>query len=478
MRLETAAAEQNVVALANTLDTVFERQRQAFRQNPPPGRRQRVRSLKTLESLLRDHRTALSHAMAADFGHRSRHEALIADVAVTLKEIRHTRQHLRSWMRSRPVSLSAEAWPAKAWLQYQPLGVVGVMAPWNYPVNLVFAPLAAALAAGNRVMVKPSEHTPETSRLMEELLTGAFDATEVAVVQGGVEVSAAFSALPFDHLFFTGSPQVGRLVMRAAAANLTPVTLELGGKSPAVVAKDYGLEDAAGRIGMGRWFNAGQTCIAPDYVLLEGHSPSAFAEALGNYLYQAYQGRPDGGDYTHIINDAQFRRLEAMLEDAQARGATVLQPLGSPDPGSRLFPPAIVTDVSDEMRVMQEEIFGPILPLLEVDGLEQAIAHINAGTRPLAMYLFTNNRKRGRKLLERTVAGGVSWNDTLIHFAEPDLPFGGVGDSGMGQYHGHDGFLTFSKKKPVLKQARWPATALLRPPYGKLADRVVRWLLK
>jgi coniferyl-aldehyde dehydrogenase len=345
-------------------------------------------------------------------------------------------------------------------------------------VNLALAPLVSALAAGNRVMLKPSEHTPRTSELLQEFLAGLFPREQVACVLGGADVASAFAALPFDHLFFTGSTQVGRMVMAAAAPNLTPVTLELGGKSPAILAPDFPLESAAARIAAGKFFNGGQTCIAPDYVLLPAADQQRFVDALRAAVTHAYPDLDASKDYTSVVNQRQFDRLSGYLDDARAKGATVIALAQSNAADRRVFPPTVVTGVNDSMKLMQDEIFGPILPLVDCASVDAAVDYINARPRPLALYHFDHDKQRTERVLDRTVAGGVSINDTLFHFAQDELPFGGIGASGMGHYHGHAGFLTFSKQKPVFYQARWSALSLFRPPYGKLADRLVAWLTR
>jgi coniferyl-aldehyde dehydrogenase len=371
--------------------------------------------------------------------------------------------------------------PARAEVRVQPLGVIGVISPWNYPISLALIPLATAIAAGNHVMVKPSEHTPRSSVFLRDLLADVFPDDRVAVVLGGTDVAAAFAALPLDHLFFTGSTAVGRLVMAAAAANLTPVTLELGGKSPCVIAPGYSLPLAAARIASGKWLNAGQTCIAPDYVMLPETSREDFIVALRANLQARFPAIAGNPDYTRIINDAQYQRLRGYLEEAAAHGAEVIEliPLDrARADAERLIPPTLVIDPPDDIALMREEIFGPILPLKSYRAFDDTIAYINAHPRPLALYQFDNDRARVERTLERTVAGGVSINDTVMHYIQDRLPFGGVGLSGMGHSHGHDGFLAMSKLKPVLYQARLSSMALFKPPYRGLADKLVKFLTR
>jgi coniferyl-aldehyde dehydrogenase len=446
-------------------------------QSNVPTYRQRMDDLKRLRVAFKARSEEFAAAMSADFGRRSRHESLLSDAFTVLKEIDYTRRHLRGWMRSKRALADWLFWPASTQVRYQPLGVVGIIAPWNYPVNLALKPLIAAIAAGNHVMLKPSEHTPRTSELLKTLLAEVFPADRVAVVLGGPEVAAAFAALPFDHLFFTGSTAVGRKVMAAAAPNLTPVTLELGGKSPAIVAPDYPIATAVDRIAAGKFLNAGQTCIAPDYVLLPKAAIPAFVDEMKKYVAQRYGDVAANPDYSSIVNAGQYARLKGYLDQAHAAGAKIVE-LASGDAGKRVLPPTLVLDAREDLALMQDEIFGPILPLIGVDSVDAAIDYVNARPRPLALYHFDRDRARTRRVLERTVAGGVSVNDTVMHFAQSALPFGGVGPSGMGAYHGRAGFLALSKAKPVLYQARWTSMKLMRPPYRGMADFITRFLTR
>ena len=420
-------------------------------------------------------------AIAGDFGHRSAHENLVSEAVVVLAEIDHALRHLDRWMRPRRVAVGWRFWPARAEVRAVPVGVVGIIAPWNYPVNLALVPLVSAIAAGNHVFLKPSEHTPRTSRWLHSLLVEVFPDERVAVALGGAEVGAAFAALAFDHLLFTGSAAIGRKVLVAAAANLTPVTLELGGKSPALVAPDFPIDSAAARIASGKWFNAGQTCIGVDYALVDAARRDAFVEAIRAQLCMRYGtlGQPD--DYTRIINDAEYARLLALVDDARARGAQVLQPIAV-DPGrgrrERLFPPTLVLDAPRDCALMREEIFGPILPVIGYSSVDDAIAYVNGFERPLALYPFSRNRDFIERVLRDTLAGGVAVNDTLLHFGVHELPFGGIGASGSGAIHGRAGFDTFSKQLPVFRQRRFAVTDRLRPPYAGMVDRVLRLLAR
>lgn len=467
-------------SIPDLLTPMLQRQRLAHaRRVPDYG--QRVDDLKRLRALVKRRAEDIVAAIAADFGRRSRHETLLSDVMTVLHDIDYTLSHLRRWMRPKRVWTNWEFWPAGAQIRYQPVGVVGVISPWNYPVNLALMPLVAAIAAGNHVMLKPSELTPRTSDLLKSLLGEVFPEERVAVVLGGPEVAAQFSALPFDHLFYTGSTQVGRLVMQAAARNLTPVTLELGGKSPAIIAPDYPIATAAARLTAGKWLNAGQTCIAPDYVFVHESQRDALVAAIDREIRARYPSLAQSPDYTSVANDRHYARLQAMLAEAEAGGATVLRinpAQDTLDPATRVLEPTLVLNASLDMRLMREEIFGPILPILSYRDLDDALAHIQAHDRPLALYHFDLDRQRTEDVLERTIAGGVSINDCVLHIAQSALPFGGIGPSGMGHYHGHHGFLTFSKQKPVFYQARWSSFSLLKPPYKGFADRLIKFLTR
>jgi acyl-CoA reductase-like NAD-dependent aldehyde dehydrogenase len=470
-----------VAAATLTLNDSLARQREAFARDPQPSRQERQRRLLLLERLLRDNIDALAAAIDQDFGHRSRDETRLLEIFPSLESIKHARRHLGRWMRDeqRPVSLWFQ--PGRAKVVLQPLGVVGIIAPWNYPILLAAAPLAAALAAGNRAMVKMSEYTPRTARLFADLIARHFTAEELTVVEGDAKVAQAFALLPFNHLLFTGSTKVGHSVMRAAAENLTPVTLELGGKSPAIVGPDYPIDHAAERILVGKTMNAGQTCIAPDHVLLPAGKTAAFLDAARAVVNRCYPDMARTPDYTAIIDQRHFARLSGYLDDAVDKGAGVVplsNSLAAPDGVSRRIPPLALTGVREDMQVMQDEIFGPLLPIIEYATLDDAIAHVNARPRPLALYYFERDGDRVNRVLRETIAGGVTINDTILHIAQDHLPFGGVGHSGMGHYHGREGFETFSKKKAVFVQSRVNAISLFNPPYGRLFDALVRFLIR
>jgi coniferyl-aldehyde dehydrogenase len=444
-----------------------------------PDLAQRRDDLRRLRAAFKAQLPQMLAAMQADFGLRSRHESLLSDGFTVLQEIDDLLAHLSAWARPQRRPTSWLFWPGRSEVRIQPLGVVGVISPWNYPVNLALMPLATAIAAGNHVYLKPSEHTPATSAWLRGLLAEVFPEDRVAVALGGPEVASAFAGLRFDHLFFTGSTAVGRKVMAAAAPNLTPLTLELGGKSPAIVGEDFPIATAAARVAAGKWLNAGQTCIAPDYLLLPERRIEDWIGALRAEVQARYPDLGASRDYTRIVNAAQYQRLQGYLHDARQRGLRVVE-LADVDPAraasERIVPPTLVIEPDDDAAVMREEIFGPILPLKSYRSLDAAIAYINAHDRPLALYHFEYDASKVRQVLEQTVSGGVTVNDCLLHIAQEGLPFGGVGPSGMGHYHGREGFLTFSKQKAVFYQSRLSSMALFKPPYGKFADFLVRFL--
>ncbi|MGH8159147.1 MAG: coniferyl aldehyde dehydrogenase [Rhodanobacter sp.] len=453
--------------------------RTAQRAEPMPGWPARATRLRTLEKMLREQREAFAAAINADFGCRPREETDLLEIFPSLSAIRHALGHGRRWMKPRRRLADLLFLPARTELRPQPRGVIGIIVPWNYPLYLAVGPLVDALAAGNRAMLKMSEFTPRFSALFAEQVAGYFQPDEVAVVTGDAAVAQAFSALPFDHLLFTGSTAVGHHVMRAASANLTPVTLELGGKSPAIIGPGARFDNAVERIVFGKLVNAGQTCIAPDYVLLPRARIADFVDAACQVMARMYPQLGQSTQYASIVSDRQYQRLVALRDSALAAGAQ-LHPLSdtADDPARRLLPPQLLTDVSDSMDVMREEIFGPLLPLVPYDTLDEAIAYVGAHAHPLALYLFDEDRSRIDNVLAQTHAGGVSVNDTLYHIAQHGLPFGGVGASGMGGYHGKAGFRTFSHLKPVFRQARFNGAGLLNPPYGTRFRRMLNLLLK
>lgn len=461
---------------SSRLGEVFAAQRAAFRALPYPSLAQRKSNLRDLAAIVSQNRDAIAAAIDEDFGGRAKDETMTLEVMQVLQLISHILTRLRRWMRPSRKSAGLLYMPARARLHYQPLGVVGIVSPWNYPLDLALSPLACALAAGNRVMLKPSEHTPRTSELFRQLLGERFGEEHVAVITGDAEVGVEFSRLPFDHLMFTGSTAVGRSVMASAAENLTPVTLELGGKSPCIVGREAGLSQAVQRICFGKSINSAQTCIAPDHVFLPRGREEEFVEEYRRCYAKLY---PDGelsSDYSCVINDAQFDRLQALLEDARSKGARVevANEAGEWTAGaSRRMPPHIILDVSDEMTMMQQEIFGPLLPVVLYDSMDEVIEEVARGERPLALYYFGGDRRNHRRILRETHSGGVVFNDTSIQFAIKSLPFGGVGASGMGSYHGHEGFLTFSHARAVVSKGWLNPLRLGYPPYGSRVHKLI-----
>ena len=456
-------------------------QRTAFSRDGPPTLAQRKANLAKLRGAIVARRADIEKALHLDFGHRSSHETALMEVLPMIQAIDYQRRHLRNWMSPERRHVPMHFQPGRAWVSYQPLGVIGIVAPWNYPVSLALMPLATALAAGNRAMIKPSEFTPAASALLVDLIGQIFTPEQVAVVTGDAAVGQAFAALPFDHLVFTGSTPVGRAVMKAASDNLVPVTLELGGKSPAIVDKGHSLQQAATRIAYGKLANAGQTCIAPDYALVHEDEVPAFVEAFDQAVQSLYPDGPAADQYTSIISERHHARLTALLDDARSKGATVREVGANADAAghrAHTLAPTLVLGATDQMRVMQEEIFGPVLPVVGYRDLDQAIAYVNARPRPLALYYFGGNSDHQRRVLALTTSGNVTINNTLMHYAQEDLPFGGVGPSGIGAYHGIEGFKVLSHAKGIFQQGRWNLSGLLRPPFGALADLILKWMVR
>ena len=478
--ITTSSSSPPAAGPAAELSGILGRMRAAARKSGPPDYDTRVEHLDKLERALLEKKHELVKAVSMDYGNRSKHETLAGEVMVVLNEIKHVRTHLHEWMETEPREVSWMFLPARAEVVMQPVGVVGIVSPWNYPVQLALAPLVGALAAGNRVMIKPSEIAGDAAGVIKQMLAETFAPDHVTVVTGGPDVGEAFTHLPFDHLVFTGSPRLGKIVMKAAAENLVPITLELGGKSPAIVGEGYSLEQAAKKIMYGKCFNAGQTCVAPDYAILPKGRVDAFVEECRLAVNHMYPKLGQNPDYTTIITDTHYERLQAYLKDARDRGAKLIElnPAKEElDPNSRKMAPVLLLHPKDDMIVMQEEIFGPIMPIFTYETLEEAIAYVNDHPRPLALYYFDNNQRRIDRILRETVSGGVTINDVMLHVAQSDLPFGGAGPSGIGAYHGREGFETFTKKKPVFYQSRISATNMLRPPYAERMDFALKTLL-
>lgn len=461
---------------------ILDRQRAAFTAELPVSIGTRKDRLRRAAAMVRDNAAPFCDALSEDFGHRSARQSMITDIVASVSPLRHAEKMVARWARRerKPVMFPLGLLGAKAWVEYQPKGVVGIIAPWNFPVNLVMSPLAGIFAAGNRAMVKTSEFTPATAALFEALCPRYFDSAELAFVSGGPEVGQAFAALPFDHLLFTGATGIGRHILHAAADNLTPVTLELGGKSPAILGRSANLAQSTERMALGKMLNAGQICIAPDYLMVAAEQEAEAVDGLVRAASAMYPSLLSNPDYTAIINDRHFARLTAAIEDARAKGAEVIavNPANEDFAASnaRKLPLHIIRNATDEMTVMQEEIFGPVLPVRKYDSIDGAIAEVNRRDRPLALYYFGSDEAERRRVLDRTISGGVSLDDTIFHVSMEELPFGGIGPSGMGAYHGEPGFRTFSHAKPVFKQSRLDVTGLggLKPPYGKRTDAAIK----
>jgi coniferyl-aldehyde dehydrogenase len=460
---------------------LFDAQHESFMAALPEPLATRKDRLKRAAAMIRDHADRFCDALSEDFGHRSREQSMVTDIAGSIGPINHALKNLDKWARAakRAVQFPLGLLGAKAWVEYQPKGVIGVIAPWNFPINLVMSPLAGIFAAGNRAMVKTSEYTPVTAALFEEIVGKYFDSSELVFVSGGPDVGKAFAELPFDHLLFTGATGIGKHILHAAADNLTPVTLELGGKSPVIVGKGADLKQATERVAIGKMLNAGQICLAPDYMLVPADQETAVVEGLKSAATAMYPTVLANPDYTSIVNDRHYQRLIDWIDDARAKGATVdvvnpaNEDFGSTN--SRKMPLHIVTNVTDEMTLMQEEIFGPILPVRRYDTIDGAIGEVNRRDRPLGLYYFGKDVAERRRVLDRTISGGVTLDDVIFHVSMEELPFGGVGPSGMGAYHGRDGFRTFSHAKSVYRQSKLDVAKLagLKPPYGAATRKSV-----
>ncbi|PZO49454.1 MAG: coniferyl aldehyde dehydrogenase [Alphaproteobacteria bacterium] len=477
--------EPAIEAAKAQMQAALEAQKRANVRRGPPSAAQRKDRLTRCITLLLNHKDELVDAIQADFGTRSRDMTLLTDVAAAIGPLKQARAELDGWMKPRKRKVTPAAlglFGAKAEVRYQPKGVIGIMTPWNFPVQLAMDAVAGAFAAGNSVMLKPSEFTPATSALLAQLFDLYFDEEEIAVILGGADVGAAFSGLPFDHLIFTGATSVGRHVMRAAAENLVPVTLELGGKSPVVLGASADLAKTAARIMQGKTMNAGQICLAPDYVLAPSASVPGFVSEAKAAVAKMYPAIKDNGDYTAMINQRHYDRVRGLIADARSKGAEIVEINPANEDFSqqehRKIPPTLIVGATDEMSVMQEEIFGPVLPIRTYASLDSAIAEINARPRPLALYYFGEDETESEALLARTHSGGVTINDVIFHFSMDDLPFGGVGPSGMGAYHGHRGFIEFSHEKAIYRQMKGELLAMLRPPYGDTFRKQVAGRLK
>lgn len=482
--MTTAIAKPVAADPKAQMEAILAAQKAAHLRAGAPSAALRKDRLQRAINLLADHSVEMADAMNADFGNRSKDMSLLTDVAGSIGPLKHAQANLDKWMRAekRKVEAPLGLLGAKAEVRFQPKGVIGIISPWNFPVNLTFAPLAGVLAAGNRAMIKPSELTPATSDIMAQLIGQYFDEQEIAVVVGGSDVGAAFAGLAFDHLVFTGGTSIAYHVMRAAAENLTPLTLELGGKSPVIVSRSADIEKTAARIMAGKTMNAGQICLAPDYTYVPRDKRDEFVAAATSSVAKMYPKIKDNPDYTAIVNQRHYDRLKGLVDDARAKGAKVVEI----NPGNedftqqehRRIPPTLILDPTDDMRVMQEEIFGPVMPVKTYETVADAIGYVNAHDRPLGLYYFGEDAAEADHVLNTTTSGGVTVNDVIMHVSMEDLPFGGIGPAGMGSYHGRDGFLEFSHKKAVFKQTGNEVLAAMRPPYGETFRKMVGGRLK
>ncbi len=472
--------------LTHAMQTVLEKQRASFTAAMPEPLALRRDRINRAIAMLIDYKDNFAKAVCADFGHRSTQQTLMTDIMPPVSALKHAAKHLESWARGekRKPTFPLGLIGAKAEVVYQPKGVVGIMAPWNFPVGMVMVPMAGVLAAGNRAMVKPSEFTEAVSALFAEIVPQYFDESEMAVFTGGVEVGSAFSSLAFDHMIFTGATSVGKHVMRAAAENLVPVTLELGGKSPTIIGRSTNKRQAGERIALGKMMNAGQICLAPDYLLVAKEQEAEMIDSVKAGVTAMYPTLLHNDDYTSVVNGRNFERLQSYLDDARQKGAELIEvnPAGEDFAASNgnKMPLTILRNVTDDMKVMQDEIFGPILPVMTYDNMDEVIAYVNGRDRPLALYYFGNDRGEEARVVSKTVSGGVTINDVIFHNAMEDLPFGGIGPSGMGNYHGADGFKTFSHMRAVYRQPKLDVAGLagFKPPYGKAAAKTLAKELK
>ena len=459
---------------------VLEKQRDAFLRDGAPSYQQRMDAIEKVRTQVKKYTDEIAEAISKDFGNRAKQESVMAEVFVTLSSIKHTRKHLKKWMKDKKAPIDLQYRPGRGKIHYQPLGVVGIISPWNYPFQLAIIPIVQALSAGNRIMLKPSELTPNTSELLKKLLGEVFTEEEIATVTGGPEIGAAFSGLPFDHLFYTGSTKVGRLVMMAAAQNLCPVTLELGGKSPCIVGKEADVAKSVDAIIGGKLLNAGQTCVAPDYCFVPQDKLDGFLEAAQAQATKMYPSLAENDQYTSIVSDGHYERITRLIDDARQKGAKIVEvnPKDETLKEKRKIAPTFVLNVTEDMDIMHEEIFGPVMPIKTYNDPSEPIKYINEHPRPLALYYFGTDKDATEAIVQRTTAGGMCVNDTLFHLAQEELPFGGVGPSGQGAYHGFKGFETFSHAKSVFYQTRFTLTGKLRAPYGPAFDKLINFMMK
>lgn len=473
-------AETPVEVIRNELEQTLQLQRDAYLAHPYPDLEQRKADLRKLQAFLRDHREAILDAISADYGNRSRHETLFAEFYGVIDGVDHAISHLRKWMKPQRRSVDLKNFfGASNRVIPQPVGVVGHIVPWNFPIFLCFGGLTSAFAAGNRCMVKMSENSRRLAQLLIDKAPAYFPKDKLAFFDETGGVGIEFSKLKFDHILFTGSGLTGRAVMAAASTNLCPVTLELGGKAPALVCDDFPLQKATERITFFKYFNAGQICTTADHVFVPQHKVSEFVEIARRTVSARYPSL-DSPDFTSVIDERAFNRITRALDEAQERGATLVQLVPGPkwDAATRKIAPHIVLNTPADCELRTREIFGPVLPVIPYTSVDEVVNAINAGPRPLAFYPFSNDKRLIHDLIHRVMSGGVTVNDIVLHTGQHDMPFGGIGDSGMGHYHGYEGFVTFSKLRPVFYQGKFPTVKFLMPPYGALADRLLRFLMR
>ena len=475
------------------MENILKLQKKLHIEEGPASIELRKDRLNRCIAMLKEYNEEILDALQKDFGNRDPKASFFSEIVSTIGVLEHALKNIDKWTKDekRPSNVNQPFFlrlmmgllGSKSYIKYQPLGTVGVISPWNFPVNLVLAPLAGIFAAGNRTMIKPSELTPATSEITKKMFEAYFDKSEAAVFTGDAEVGAAFSALPFDHLLFTGGTQIGKKVMKAASENLVPVTLELGGKSPVIVDEDANLSEVATKVMRGKTMNAGQICLAPDYLMLPKGKSKEFANASSEVIGEMFEDLKYNEDYTSVINERHYERINELVADAKEKGAEVLEinPADEDFEQQELhkIPPTLVLNPTDDMKIMQEEIFGPVLPVKEYDDFNETVSYVNSKERPLGLYLFSKNKDKEKKVLENTTSGGVTLNDVIWHIGQEELPFGGVGPSGTGSYHGHDGFKEFSHAKAVYKQFSADLMAQMMPPYkGKMFESMKNQLLK
>lgn len=486
MSEDTGAANSDREPILTEMKSVLQTQKKAIAAEGFVSHNSRINRIERTIDMLVDYRAEICDALSSDFGHRSPHLSLFTDIAGAVGALKNARKNLRKWMKpeKRKPIFPLGFFGAKARVEYQPKGVVGVISPWNYPLVLTFYPLADILAAGNRCMIKPSEFIPATSELVKKIINERFDTSEIAVFTGDAEVAQAFSGLAFDHLLFTGSASVAVHVMRNAAENLVPLTLELGGKSPVIIGRSSPTQRTTDRLMFGKLANAGQTCIAPDYLIVPEEDRDKILKSVQVSVTSMYPTLKDNPDYTSVLNARHYERLQGYIQDTREKGGEIIEinPANEAFSGQdhHKIPPTLIINPSDEMKVMQEEIFGPILPIKTYQDVQEAIDYVNSKPRPLALYYFGEDQAEERHVMQTTVSGGFITNDVIMQYSQHDLPFGGIGPSGMGLYRGHDGFKTFSHQKGVLKQTRRDIHRMagMFPPYGKKIEKLINSQLK